>query len=225
MYKNLQEIIMNPMVSRAAYVQRYSSSRLCDPENLATHVYEVQMIGLMIINELKKCSVEVDEHEFLMKSLLHDVDETVLGDTPRPLKYASPEIHDSIEEVADNTARNLMYSYFEGDTADRYYGYYKQSKKDLTGFIVKMADMLSVLKKVVFEVEYLHNLTMLKVVDNLVDYTESLRDSLSALCLCKDDEGKYILSGRCPYILNNILVSSMEYIISLKDKYSDIERV
>lgn len=224
MHENLQEIIMNPMVSRAAYVQRYSSSRLCDPENLATHVYEVQMIGLMIIHKLKKwCSVEVDEHEFLMKALLHDVDETVLGDTPRPLKYASPEIHDSIEEVADNTARNLMYSYFEGDTADRYYGYYKQSKKDLTGFIVKMADMLSVLKKVVLEVEYLHNLTMLKVVDNLVDYTESLRDSLSDLC--KDDDNNIIRSGHCPYILQNILDSSMNYIISLKDKYSDIERV
>lgn len=224
MHENLQEIIMNPMVSRAAYVQRYSSSRLCDPENLATHVYEVQMIGLMIIHKLKKwCSVEVDEHEFLMKALLHDVDETVLGDTPRPLKYASPEIHDSIEEVADNTARNLMYSYFEGDTADRYYGYYKQSKKDLTGFIVKMADMLSVLKKVVLEVEYLHNLTMLKVVDNLVDYTESLCDSLSDLC--KDDDNDIIRSGHCPYILQNILDSSMNYIISLKDKYSDIERV
>lgn len=224
MHENLQEIIMNPMVSRAAYVQRYSSSRLCDPENLATHVYEVQMIGLMIIHKLKKwCSVEVDEHEFLMKALLHDVDETVLGDTPRPLKYASPEIHDSIEKVADNTARSLMYSYFEGDTADRYYGYYKQSKKDLTGFIVKMADMLSVLKKVVFEVEYLHNLTMLKVVDNLVDYTESLRDSLSDLC--KDDDDNIIRSGHCPYILQTILDSSMNYIISLKDKYSDIERV
>lgn len=224
MHENLQEIIMNPMVSRAAYVQRYSSSRLCDPENLATHVYEVQMIGLMIINKLKKwCSVEVDEHEFLMKALLHDVDETVLGDTPRPLKYASPEIHDSIEEVADNTARSLMYSYFEGDTADRYYGYYKQSKKDLTGFIVKMADMLSVLKKIVFEVEYLHNLTMLQVVDNMVGYIDSLRDSLSDLC--KDDDGKFILSGHCPYILQTILDSSMNYIISLKDKYSDIERV
>ena len=86
-----------------------------------------------------------------------------------------------------------------------------------------MADMLSVLKKVVFEVEYLHNLTMLNVVDNLVDYTVSLCDSLSDLC--KDEDNNISHSGHCPYILNNILISSMEYIISLKDKYSDIERV
>lgn len=171
----IMKMIDNPIVSKACYTWRYSSSRLCDQENLSTHVYEVMMLGLMLIDKIKSLSADesFENETFLMKALFHDVDETILGDTPRPLKYASNGIHHEINIVADKVANNLLTSSFH-DGHHIYERYYDSAKFGKEGVIVKIADMLSVVKKARLEVEYLGNLTMLTVYDNLVGYLSDL---------------------------------------------------
>lgn len=187
--KMFLEILDNPIISRASYTWRYSSSRLTDPENLSTHMYEVAAIGLKLIDELAVATGDESYvsdnfvNTFIIKAFVHDIDETVLGDTPRPLKYASPDIHKAINAVADVTAKKLLDETYKSSVLqDHFKAAYRLAKSDRTGFILSVADMLCVVKKSRVEIEKLGNLTMLDVVYNLIDYTQTLKDKLYKLC-------------------------------------------
>lgn len=214
------ELLDKPVVSRACYTWRYSSSRLCDPENLSTHVYEVEMIGLILINEIYRINSteEVDREKFLMKALLHDVDETILGDTPRPLKYASNGIHKEINQVADAIANEIISdTFYHINIRDKLYtDYFMTSKSGKEGILVKIADMLTVVKKVRLEVEYLHNLTMLNVYDNLVDYINLLDTSSTYSQFDTPEVRSY---------LRDMFEDLRDYVNSVREKYKDVTRL
>lgn len=214
------DLLDKPIVSRACYTWRYSSSRLCDPENLSTHVYEVEMIGLILINEIYKInpSEKIDVEKFLMKALLHDVDETILGDTPRPLKYASKGIHNEIGRVADTTASQIISDTFDymNIRDEMYVKYFIESKSGKEGMLVKIADMLTVVKKVRLEVEYLHNLTMINVYDNLVEYINLLNTPSTYDQFDTPEVRDY---------LRDMFDDLLEYVNSVRDKYKDVTRL
>lgn len=196
--KNFLDIIDNPIISRSSYTWRYSSSRLTDPENLSTHVYEVEMIGMHLLDELAVFTGDpsyVSEEVIYMfrnKALVHDIDEVELGDTPRPLKYASPDIHKAISVVADTTAHALIdKTYVSQQLRDTLHKAYNSSKSGRTGYILSVADMLCVVKKTRVEVEKLGNKTMLDVVYNQINYTHSLRDKLKKLNASDPDDKFY----------------------------------
>lgn len=213
-------LLDKPIVSRACYTWRYSSSRLCDPENLSTHVYEVEMIGLILINEIYKInpSEKINVEKFLMKALLHDVDETILGDTPRPLKYASKGIHKEISKVADATASQILSDTFDymNIRDEMYFKYFIESKSGKEGMLVKIADMLTVVKKVRLEVEYLHNLTMINVYDNLVEYINLLKNDRTYNQFDTTEVKDY---------LENMFDDLLEYVNSVRDRYKDVVRL
>ena len=214
------DLLDKPIVSRACYTWRYSSSRLCDPENLSTHVYEVEMIGLILINEIYKInpSEKIDVEKFLMKALLHDVDETILGDTPRPLKYASKGIHNEIGRVADATASQILSDTFDymNIRDEMYVKYFIKSKSGKEGMLVKIADMLTVVKKVRFEVEYLHNLTLINIYDNLVEYINLLKN---------DRTYDQFDTAEVKSYLEDMFDDLLEYVNSVRDKYKDVVRL
>lgn len=211
--KMFLEILDNPIISRASYTWRYSSSRVTDPENLSTHMYEVATIGLKLIDELSVYTGDSryvsDDfvNTFIMKAFVHDIDETVLGDTPRPLKYASPDIHKAINAVADVTARDLLDSTYKNEILrDRLKDAYRLAKDGRSGYILSVSDMLCVVKKSRVEIEKLGNLTMLDVVYNLIDYTKTLKSKLCKLCLTEYQDFYEFFSG----VLNDVEIYARE---------------
>lgn len=194
---NLDVIKMldNPLVSRAAFTWRYSSSKLVEPENLSTHIYEVLMIGLMLRDNIMYLTHDQEDikcEEFLMKAIFHDADETILGDVPRPLKYASPGIKEEIDKVAHSTADKLFHTSFKGFNEIR--DYYYDAKTGKTGMLVRLADMLCVIKKLRLEVETLNNYTLLDVIPNSINYINDLDvDSTYEVFSC-DETKRYIKS-------------------------------
>ena len=90
-------------------VIRYSGLHSTKPEDLASHTLEVQLLCLRVYNELVD-DYDLDESlsdrellefkvELLERALIHDIDEVITGDFPRPLKYYNDAIRDAIEEV------------------------------------------------------------------------------------------------------------------------------
>jgi 5'-deoxynucleotidase len=133
------------------------------------------MIGLSLFDRIDHVSYgseELDKLEFLLKALYHDADETVLGDIPRPLKYASMDIHDSLEVVAKSSAERLFKGTYRSNSSA--YSSYTQAKEGKTGRLVKLADMLCVVKKSYQEIEILGNKTLLDTITNLRVYAESM---------------------------------------------------
>lgn len=213
----IMKLIDNPIVSKACYTWRYSSSRLCDQENLSTHTYEVEMIGLMLMDKISSLSPEevFNRETFLMKALFHDVDETILGDTPRPLKYASNGIHHEINVVADRVANTLLTgTFYEGEQI--YKDYYDTAKSGKEGILVKIADMLSVVKKARLEVEYLGNLTMLTVYDNLVGYLSDLDRPETYQVFDTEDARRFLL---------DMFRDLQDYVSSILKKYETVRRL
>ena len=205
-------ILDNPLVSRSSYTWRYSSSRLMDPENLSTHVYEVVMIGLMLIDGIKSRSEgkeDIDVSLFLWKALFHDADETVIGDIPRPLKYASEGIHTSLESVAHSVASSLFEDTFSVQTPF-VEEIYRDSKKGKEGKLVKLSDMLCVVKKSRVEIEKLGNLTFLDTILNLRSYVNSMDQD--------DFYSEFISSGAIEY-LREIMNDVREYTYYMEKKY------
>lgn len=213
---NVIKMLDNPLVSRAAFTWRYSSSKLVEPENLSTHVYEVIMIGLMMrdkIMDLTHDEEDINREEFLMKAIFHDADETILGDVPRPLKYASPGIKEEIDKVAHNTADMLFFKSFKefNDIRDYYY----DAKSNKTGMLVRIADMLCVIKKLRFEVEMLNNYTFLNVIPNSIQYVDSLDvDSTYGIFDCEETK-QYI---------KNLFRELKKYLCDMDAKYIQEER-
>lgn len=202
----------NPLITKAAYTWRYSSSRLNDPENLSTHIYEVQMIGLFLIDKIKRDSngkEEINREEFLMKALFHDADETIIGDTPRPLKYASPGIKEEIDQVAHRVAENLFQTSFSVE--DREIGkYYHTAKIGKTGILVRLSDMLCVVKKLRVEVEKLNNYTFLDVITNTQRYVKDLDN---------EDTYKVFTESSTREFIFHIFHELREYLDYMADKY------
>ena len=171
-------IINSPLVSRASRVMRYSSSRLTDPESLAIHTHEVLMIGVLLIDRIKEVSPEevIDESLYMSKALSHDLEEISTGDVPRPLKYSSQEVRDSLQVIADSAARELFTDNFYD--SKRWLNLWKNAKEGKEGHLLKLADLMTVLRKSIYEVDILSNLTMLDVVKNVAFYFKEILDKI-----------------------------------------------
>ncbi len=189
-------IINSPLVSRASRVMRYSSSRLTDPESLAIHTHEVLMIGVLLIDRIKEVSPEevIDESLYMSKALSHDLEEISTGDVPRPLKYSSQEVRESLQVIADSAARELFTDNFYD--SKRWLTLWKNAKEGKEGHLLKLADLMTVLRKSIYEVDILSNLTMLDVVKNVAFYfKEILNDLDEFLSVYTEDSSKDYLSG------------------------------
>lgn len=188
-------IINSPLVSRASRVMRYSSSRLTDPESLAIHTHEVLMIGVLLIDRIKEVSPEevINESLYMSKALSHDLEEISTGDVPRPLKYSSQEVRKSLQVIADSAARELFTENFYD--SKRWLTLWETAKEGKEGHLLKLADLLTVLRKSIYEVDILSNLTMLDVVKNVAFYFKEILDKLDEfLFVYTEDTTKAYLS-------------------------------
>lgn len=171
------KIISSPMMN-TGYIQRYSGTKMIEPESLSTHILETQMMGYMIINYMNNhCNENLDKGLYLEKALHHDLEESMTGDVVRTLKYHNSDVLRELQKVASEVASELYEKYFE-DTTGGLYNIWDSAKEGKEGFILKLVDTLTVVNRVIKEVDYLKNIHFLRVAYEVSIYLQDLEKLL-----------------------------------------------
>lgn len=152
MSSNLNQIIDNPIL-KSNRVVRYSGLYQAEPETLSEHIVSVMLIAYQLATDLISLGeTSINLGLLLEKGLLHDIDEVLTGDIPRPTKYATKES----KSILDNIARASLCKIPK--LSEHSIEVWESAKdKSPEGFLIRLADMLDVYKKIRLEVTKLNN--------------------------------------------------------------------
>jgi 5'-deoxynucleotidase YfbR-like HD superfamily hydrolase len=101
-------------------------------------------------------SIEINVEEVMRRGVLHDVEEVVTGDFPRPFKHGSgPEFAVAVEAASSKVCVDVMRSFtFDNDQAWYYHSIWERAKDDsYEGRVFAFADFLSAISFIVQEIE------------------------------------------------------------------------
>lgn len=203
------KIISSPML-QTDNVVRYSGTKMVEPESLTTHIYETQMIGYMIIHHLANhCGDILDKGLYLEKVLHHDLEESMTGDVVRTLKYHNPAVLRELQKVAYQVAEELYDVYFD-DQDKRLLSIWQNAKSGKEGFILKLVDTLTVVNRVVKEVDYFQNIYFLRVAYEVSIYLKDLQKLL--------DHNPLGFTKESIYYLANLLEDAQEVLHRIMDE-------
>lgn len=137
---------------------RYSKSRLNNPESVLEHSGFVTLISYFIGNAINKYrSIDpIDMGALLSKAIVHDIDEHITGDVQRPTKYSTSEMSQLFKELSYNAAKTIS----EQTEIKTVLKDWDHSKKGITGAIVAFADTAAVVFKAYDEVYMRGNKTI-----------------------------------------------------------------
>lgn len=157
-------------------VTRYSGVFCMKPENDGYHTIDMMSMCMKIADlieiELNDDKV-IDRRDLIYRCYLHDMDESLMGDIQRNIKYYNNEIYESITKVVES----IMKSSFNGSIVDDI-----QSSKDpdsLNGLIVKMCDTLQSSMKIYEECK-LGNFHFKRLIEENVHFVENLKKVINS---------------------------------------------
>jgi 5'-deoxynucleotidase len=125
-------------------VQRYSHTRLLNPESVLEHSGFVGLICYSICEKLNSAGEDFDTGIAVTKSIVHDIDETITGDIPRPTKYYSSDITKSLKKLAGDAVTSLS----RKTDLPGLVGDWEFSKHGKEGAVVALVDIIAVVNKV-----------------------------------------------------------------------------
>ena len=179
MNSNFINLAFSPF-GRTNEIIRYSSVHQEMPESLAEHITDVSMMSYLVARYItEEIGDEINIGLLLEKCLLHDVDEVITGDIPRNTKYATETSKGVLEQVAIEAIDQMIQSNITLAGCSTIWRCAKEGKE---GFILKVVDMLVVVKKAIIEIELRGNLTFLKVVKELETHVSKLLQSFDSKC-------------------------------------------
>lgn len=184
LYKQFQ------VLNRMSAIHRYSRDRPIIPESDLEHTGWVSLFSYLMARELESTMYEgftIDYRQLYGKSILHEMDEVLMGDTPSPTKYYNVDIleaHRRMERASVRTIAEFLGCGLEGGLG--IYHTWLDSKGDsLEGRIVKMADLMAVVYKVWVEITLFNNLSFTNV---LTEVSETLSNIVASPPKFDEDE-------------------------------------
>ncbi|QIG77885.1 5'-nucleotidase protein [Rhizobium phage RHph_TM61] len=175
----MKDIVFNPLL-KISSVNRYSGVYLTKNESVSDHTTQTGLLCILVGNEINKrlaklkSSVRVNLEKLAYKALIHDLEESKTCDTPRNVKYFNDLIYQEFERKGDELSE--LYEFPE------LYEQWKNAKdKTLEGYILKICDMIHVVRKLVDEVVLLGNLNMLQVALELKDHLKKTHDYINKI--------------------------------------------
>jgi 5'-deoxynucleotidase YfbR-like HD superfamily hydrolase len=170
-------------------LQRYSMTKLVNPESVLEHQGSVAMMGVMLGIKLNSFGEDFDIGMIALKSSLHDIDEIGTGDIPRPTKYAK----DSITQDLNNLAKESVLDIFDSIGIEDAYDIWDTSKAGRNGKIVGLCDGLAVLCKVWQETCLFGNKV---IIGHAGPVQEMLEKKFSdVIAECKTEEGTVFIAS------------------------------
>lgn len=118
----MQKII--ECIDKARYTPRFSTYRLQSKDNVAEHSYTVTMFTLLLCKLLKGEGLVVDQGKALAFAVMHDFEETLMGDVISPTKAYMEE--DYQFAAADQVHKVL--GAFPGKESGSLYGSWRWAK-------------------------------------------------------------------------------------------------
>lgn len=210
---DFKTLAFNP-AGRTNEIVRYSSVHQEQEESLAEHITDVSLMAYFIAKTIEKITEgreEINLGSLLERCLVHDLDEVLTGDVTRNTKYATKKAHDELEKVASSAVK--MIESLVG--IEGIHDVWSAAKEGKEGLIVKIVDMLVVVKKSMIEIELRHNFTFLKVVSELGYHINKLMDYLK-----KSDKIFNEITVR-NYLID-LLGQARDEITTIKVKYAHV---
>ena len=99
----------------------------------------------------------------MLRSLLHDMEETATGDIPNPTKYYSSDIFEGLRDYSEESMREISDEFFDGKA---YSAWACAKDRSLEGQIVAISDAAASVYKIWQEYET-GNKTLLKFIPNV----------------------------------------------------------
>ena len=198
--------------TRMDEVIRYSGIHSTKPETLSQHIIEVQLISLKIAHLIEVVSnVVINKELLLSKALLHDLDEVVTGDFPRPIKYWNDEIRNGVDSISRQVIHRMSELEFGSDYVERVWDLAKLGKE---GLVIKTVDLVVVAKKALEEVAIYHNYAFIKVLYEVKDYLLELHSTLGNIIdKSKDSDLTKDLKLTAGVLRNNVVSSILDEVI------------
>lgn len=170
MEPKITDVAFNPL-TRMDDIQRYSGTYQVRPESLAVHICDVTIMAYLISVQLTdEFGESLDRGLLLEKCVLHDLDEVITGDIPRNTKYATMEIKSAMDNLQDSVL-DIVYKYIPNRNIIQLC---KDAKHGKEGLILRLVDLLGVVRKVLIEIRMCGNLAFLRVVEELLDHLKYL---------------------------------------------------
>jgi len=175
---------VNELLGKLSTTNRFSNSKLINPESVLEHTAYVSLLCLFIARKLEDAGEVINYIALYEKALLHDIEESLSGDVITPTKYANSSLSKALKEYelicADKVLKNLP-GY--PDTLYRW----RESKDERAGFIVRVADKLAVVYKLEQEILQFGNKHLASSISGMLETgLMQLRD-LSSLCLVNEN--------------------------------------
>lgn len=152
-------------------VTRYSKNRPIKEENNLEHTGWVSLWSYLIAIDIqRKFKVELDFSKILCGAVSHDIDKTLTGDILRPTKYFDEVVKNYIKNIERTSVVKLMYELGHDLNSKNILEDWKTAKGNETveQYIVKIADIMSVVYKVWHELVILSNFSFLSVAREMI---------------------------------------------------------
>jgi 5'-deoxynucleotidase len=168
-------------LSGLSSVHRFSMMKLGNPESVLEHVGFVTLLANLVARELNYIEPRtVEIHRVTIKALVHDLDELVVGDIPRPTKYHSPQIRDEFRRIekwgVTKIVRDLQLSRgLQLEIIDNH----QASKEGAEGLIVELCDVMAVAYKVWEEVLIRGNVSLVRQAKSVLNTLSPLSDKIA----------------------------------------------
>lgn len=214
MMVDLKKLINSPAFTGGRVI-RYTGMHCVETEDLSQHSYETALLCLMIFNDLKdKHNIVLDKGILLEKAILHDIEESVMGDIPRTVKY-----HDErLKPILDSTATAYMSSICDSIGVNLQSAWENCKDDTYEGRVLSYVDLLLVARKAIRELDLKGNKEFYVVVKEVSDYLGEYQIKLEALASSSDDSTQFAFFE---YLMGSV-ASTKSYCNIITRKHKDL---
>lgn len=133
---------MYKAATRLGNINRFAQIKLDKPYNGAEHSFRVGILAMLIVDDynLRHPNNQISVEEVLRKSLIHDLEESVIGDIATPVKNRSVEFKEAYKTLGITVMKEDV---LEGSPLpDLYFKMWVEDKSNESGEVIKLADGL-----------------------------------------------------------------------------------
>jgi len=157
--------------NKMSSLTRYSQIFLIKDESVLEHTGFVCLMSYFIGCEIKKTDC-IDMGVLMSKSVVHDIDEIITGDIPRPTKYYSDDFREAVQKIEDKNMKIISANI----DLDQMYSDWKDAKTGKEGFIVSLSDCLALVNKGLYEKTILGNIGIIETLVSLPKRISSIKN-------------------------------------------------
>lgn len=138
--------------TRLGNIYRFASLKLDKPYNGAEHSFRVAVLAMCIVDQynLNNPKIPISEIEVIRKSLLHDLEESLMGgDLPTPIKNRSKKFKEEYLALGTELMKETV---SDSPMPEYYLKLWKEDKSGESGEVVRVADWLEALSAAHYEI-------------------------------------------------------------------------